>query len=155
MGFCDSHEYMEFMRQCPEFERMQVRTGTILFKYWFSVTRKEQRKLFEKRKADPLKRWNMSDVDAASLGLWKEYTQAKEAMFFYTNTASCPWTIVKSDDKKRARLNCMQDFLRRLDYPDKNEEVVVGPDPLVVGSPAQVLREDLDFENWPFKEAND
>lgn len=152
MGFCDCHEYLEFMRQCPEFERMLVRTGTILFKYWFSVTRKEQKKCFQARKNDPMKQWKMSDVDAASIGLWKEYTQAKEAMFFYTNTASCPWTIVKSDDKKRARLNCMQDFLLKLDYPNKNKEVVVGPDPLVVGSPAQVLREDLDFEKWPFKD---
>ena len=151
MGFCDSHDYLEFMRQCPEFERMLVNSGIKLFKYWFSVTKKEQKARFGVRKKDPLKQWKMSPVDDASMGLWSEYTRAKEAMFFYTDTAACPWTIVKSDDKKRARLNCMQSFLSNLDYPDKNYEVVSGSDPLVVGSPAQVLREDVHLDDWPFK----
>ncbi|NND44111.1 MAG: polyphosphate kinase 2 [Xanthomonadales bacterium] len=152
MGFCDSHEYLEFMRQCPEFERMLVNSDITLFKYWFSVTKKEQKARFEARKRDPLKQWKMSPVDEASVGLWPEYTRAKEAMFFYTDTAACPWTIVKSDDKKRARLNCMQHFLSKLDYPNKDLDVVVGADPLVVGSPAQVLREDIHLDDWPFRE---
>ena len=151
MGFCDSSEYLEFMRQCPEFERMLVNSGIHLFKYWFSVTRKEQRIRFDARHQDPLKQWKMSPVDEASIGLWDEYTTAKEAMFFYTDTAACPWTIVKSDDKKRARLNCMQHFLSSLDYTNKDADVVTGYDPLVVGSPAQVLREDIHLDDWPFK----
>ena len=101
MGFCDSAEYLEFMRQCPDFERMLVNSGIRLFKYYFSVTKKEQRSRFASRMDDPLKQWKLSPVDKASVGLWSEYTRAKEAMFFYTDTASCPWTIIKSDDKKR------------------------------------------------------
>jgi polyphosphate kinase 2 len=149
MGFCDSSEYLEFMRQCPEFERMLVNSGIRLFKYYFSVTKKEQRRRFASRMEDPLKQWKMSPVDKASIGLWSEYTRAKEAMFFYTDTASCPWTIIKSDDKKRARLNCMQHFLSHLDYPDKDVEVVSGPDPLIVGSPSQVIRKDVHLDSWP------
>jgi polyphosphate kinase 2 len=149
MGFCDSSEYLEFMRQCPEYERMLVNSGIQLFKYYFSVTKKEQRHRFASRMDDPLKQWKMSPVDKASVGLWSEYTRAKEAMFFYTDTASCPWTIIKSDDKKRARLNCMQHFLSMLDYPDKNLELVTGPDPLIVGSPSQVIRKDVHLDAWP------
>ena len=149
MGFCDSTEYLEFMRQCPEFERMLVNSGIRLFKYYFSVTKKEQRRRFAARMEDPLKQWKLSPVDKASVGLWNEYTRAKEAMFFYTDTASCPWTIVKSDDKKRARLNCMQHFLSKLDYPDKDFDVVTGPDPLIVGSPSQVIRKDVHLDAWP------
>ncbi|MFC1740158.1 polyphosphate kinase 2 [Pseudomonadota bacterium] len=149
MGFCDSAEYLEFMRQCPEFERMLVNSGIKLFKYYFSVTKKEQRRRFASRMDDPLKQWKLSPVDKASVGLWSEYTRAKEAMFFYTDTASCPWTIIKSDDKKRARLNCMQHFLSKLDYPDKNLKVVNGADPLIVGSPSQVIRKDVHLDAWP------
>lgn len=149
MGFCDSAEYLEFMRQCPEFERMMVNSGIRLFKYYFSVTKKEQRRRFAARQDDPLKQWKLSPVDKASVGLWNEYTRAKEAMFFYTDTASCPWTIIKSDDKKRARLNCMQHFLSNLEYPDKDYEVVSGPDPLIVGSPSQVIRKDVHLDAWP------
>ena len=151
MGFCDSSEYLEFMRQCPEFERMLVNSKIRLFKYYFSVTRKEQRARFASREQDPLKQWKMSPVDKASVGLWHEYTRAKEAMFFYTDTAACPWTIIKSDDKKRARLNCMQHFLSELDYPDKDPEVVTGPDVLIVGSPSQVIRKDVHLDDWPEK----
>jgi len=151
MGFCDSTEYLEFMRQCPEFERMLVNSGIKLFKYYFSVTKKEQRMRFASRQQDPLKQWKMSPVDKASVGLWHEYTRAKEAMFFYTDTASCPWTIIKSDDKKRARLNCMQHFLSMLDYPDKDLDVVTGHDPLIVGSPSQVIRKDMHLDDWPEK----
>jgi len=142
MGFCDSLEYLEFMRQVPELERMLVRSGIRMFKYWFSVTHEEQERRFTARQADPLKHWKLSAVDRQSQGKWTEYTEAKEAMFFYTDTADAPWTIVKSDDKKRARLNCMQHFLSTLDYPDKNEHIVRGPDPLIVGSSSQVIEKD-------------
>ena len=151
MGFCDSGEYLEFMRQCPGFERMLVNSGIQLFKYYFSVTKKEQRARFASREQDPLKQWKMSPVDEAAVSLWGEYTRAKEAMFFYTDTASCPWTIIKSDDKKRARLNCMQHFLASLEYPDKDTEVVNGPDPLIVGAPSQVLNKDVHLDDWPHK----
>lgn len=142
MGFCDSLEYLEFMRQAPDMERMLVRSGIRLFKYWFSVTREEQERRFNSRQGDPLKQWKLSPIDQESQGKWAEYTEAKEAMFFYTDTADAPWTIVKSDDKKRARLNCMQHFLSSLDYPGKNNHVVRGPDPLIVGSSAQVIEKD-------------
>ena len=142
MGFCSSLEYLEFMRQVPDFERMLSRSGIHVFKYWFSVTREEQNKRFDARIDDPLKQWKLSPIDEESRGKWVEYTQAKEAMFFYTDTAEAPWTVIKSDDKKRARLNCMQHFLSSLDYPDKNEHVLHGPDPLIVGTPSQVIEKD-------------
>ncbi len=99
MGFCSPNDYLEFMRQCPELERMLVRSGIRLFKYWFSVTREEQLRRFKSREHDPLKQWKLSPIDKASLDKWDDYTEAKEAMFFYTDTADAPWTIVKSDDK--------------------------------------------------------
>ena len=140
MGFCSPEEYLEFMRQAPEFERMLVRSGVRLYKYWFSVTPEEQRRRFAERETDPLKRWKLSPIDKASLGLWDEYTAAKEAMFFYTDTADAPWTIVKSKDKKRARLNCMKHFLASLDYPGKDLNVVGLPDPLLVGRARHVMK---------------
>lgn len=132
MDFCEPGEYLEFMRQTPEFERMLVRSGIKLFKYWFSVTRDEQSRRFEARKTDPLKQWKLSPIDRASLDKWDDYTEAKEAMFFYTNTADAPWTVIRSDDKKRARLNCMRHFLADLDYPDKDLTVATPPDANVV-----------------------
>ena len=142
MNFCNANEYLEFMRECPDIERMLVRSGIRLYKYWFSVTREEQARRFASRADDPLKQWKLSPIDKASLDKWDAYTEAKEAMFFYTDTADAPWTIVKSDDKKRARLNCMQHFLSTLDYPDKDRHVVRGPDPLIVGSSAHVIGRD-------------
>jgi len=139
MGFCSPHEYLEFMRQCPELERMLVRSGIKLFKYWFSVSREEQRQRFAARETDPLKQWKLSPIDRASLDKWDEYTEAKEAMFFYTDIADAPWTIVKADDKKRARLNCMQHFLFSLPYATKDRSIVTGPDPLIVGNSAHVI----------------
>lgn len=139
MGFCTPNEYLEFMRQCPDFERMLVRDGVRLFKYWFSVTQEEQRRRFEARKTDPLKHWKLSPIDLASLDKWPDYTEAKEAMFFYTDTADAPWTVVKSNDKKRARLNCMEHFLSSLPYPDKDERIVKQPDPLIVGTSRHVI----------------
>jgi polyphosphate kinase 2 len=142
MGFCSSLEYLEFMRQVPDLERMLVRSGIQLFKYWFSVTREEQMRRFESRQGDPLKQWKLSPIDEMSRDKWDEYTEAKESMFFYTDTADSPWIVIKSDDKKRARLNCMQHFLTNLGYPDKDRRVVHGPDPLIVGTPSLVIEKD-------------
>ncbi len=139
MGFCQPGDYLEFMRQTPELERMLVRSGIRLYKYWFSVTQDEQRRRFQSRETDPLKRWKLSPIDKASLDMWDDYTEAKEAMFFYTDTADAPWTIIKSNDKKRARLNCMQHFLTSLDYPGKDSSIVHAPDPLIVGRAEHVL----------------
>lgn len=139
MGFCTPTEYLEFMRQAPELERMLVRSGIRLYKYWFSVTREEQRARFLARETDPLKMWKLSPIDKASLDRWDDYTEAKEAMFFYTDTADAPWTIVKSDDKRRARIEAMRHFLFNLPYDGKDESVVHEPDPLIVGSTAHVI----------------
>ena len=139
MGFCTPTEYLEFMRQTPELERMLVRSGVRLYKYWFSVTRDEQLRRFKARETDPLKQWKLSPVDKASLDKWDDYTEAKEAMFFYTDTADAPWTVVKSNDKKRARLETMRHFLSTLDYPGKDPKVAVAPDPLIIGHASQVI----------------
>jgi len=139
MGFCSPNEYLEFMRQTPDFERMLVRSGIRLYKYWFSVTRGEQMRRFKSRETDPLKQWKLSPIDKASLNKWDDYTEAKEAMFFYTNTADAPWTIIKSNDKKRARLNCMRHFLSTLEYPDKDLSIAKAPDPLIVGGAGHVV----------------
>jgi len=134
MGFCQPGEYLEFMRQAPELERMLVRSGIKFFKLWFSVSRNEQFRRFQARQHDPLKQWKLSPIDMASLDKWQNYTEAKEAMFFYTDTADAPWTVVKSDCKKRARINAMKFVLNALDYPNKNKKVATPPDPLIVGS---------------------
>jgi polyphosphate kinase 2 len=140
MKFCSANDYLEFMRQAPLLEQMFRRSGVRLYKYWFSVTREEQLRRFKSRETDPLKQWKLSPIDLASLDKWDDYTEAKEAMFFYTDTADAPWFIIKSDDKKRARLNCMRHFLSTLDYPNKDENLVVGADPLIVGSPSHVVQ---------------
>jgi len=134
MGFCSPHEYLEFMRQAPEFERMLVRSGIRLFKYWFSVSREEQLRRFLGRARDPLKQWKLSPMDVESLGRWEEYTKAKEAMLFYTDTADAPWTIVRSDDKKRARINAMKYLLSQIPYPGKDEELVDAIDTRIIGA---------------------
>ena len=134
MGFCNDRQYLEFMRQTPQFERMLVNSDTILFKFWFSVTRQEQLRRFHSRKHDLLKQWKLSPIDIQSLDKWDDYTKAREAMFFHTDTADSPWTIIRSDDKKRARINCMRYFLSKLDYPDKDLSLVGEPDPLIAGS---------------------
>ncbi|KIN78404.1 polyphosphate kinase 2 [Sulfitobacter mediterraneus] len=141
MDFCAPAEYLEFMRQTPEFERMLVRSGIKLFKYWFSVTQEEQKRRFASRETDPLKRWKLSPIDRASLDKWDDYTEAKEAMFFYTDTADAPWTVIRSNDKKRARLTCMRHFLSQLDYPDKDHSVVQAPDPLIFHQAEALLRD--------------
>jgi polyphosphate kinase 2 len=133
MGFCTDEEYLEFMRQAPEFERNLARSGLHLIKFWFSVSRKEQRRRFKERKSHPLKQWKLSPVDLASLDKWEEYTRAKEAMFFYTDTADAPWTVIKSDCKKRARLNAMRYVLHKLPYANKDLDRIGPLDPLLVG----------------------
>jgi polyphosphate kinase 2 (PPK2 family) len=134
MGFCSPHEYLEFMRQAPEFERMMVRSGIRLFKFWFSVSREEQLRRFIDRAQDPLKQWKLSPMDVESLGRCDSYTKAKEAMFFYTDTADAPWTVVRSDDKNRARLHAMRHVLHAIPYAGKDTDTVKPPDPLIVGS---------------------
>lgn len=133
MGFCTDGEYEEFMRQAPEFERNLTRSGIFLIKFWFSVSREEQRRRFKERKLHPLKQWKLSPVDMASLDKWDDYTKAKEAMFFYTDTADAPWTVVKSDCKKRARLNALRYVLQKLPYANKDTAQIGPLDPLIVG----------------------
>tara|TARA_R110001592_G_C13067471_1_gene741513 strand:+ start:137 stop:1003 length:867 start_codon:yes stop_codon:yes gene_type:complete len=135
MEFCNDQEYLEFLRQVPELERMFVNSGILLYKYWFSVSRIEQFNRFKSRQNDPLKQWKLSPIDMASLEKWDDYSKAKDAMMFHTNTKDAPWTIVRSDDKKRGRVNCLRHFLSSLDYPGKDTRVVKKPDPLIVGLP--------------------
>tara|TARA_R110002096_G_scaffold429445_1_gene642317 strand:+ start:152 stop:1168 length:1017 start_codon:yes stop_codon:yes gene_type:complete len=142
MDFCQPGDYLEFMRQTPDLERMLVRSGIRLYKFWFSVTPQEQQRRFAKRETDPLKQWKLSPIDKQAVQKWDDYTEAKEAMFFYTDTADAPWMVVKSDDKKRARLNCIHHFLASLSYPNKNKHVVRGADPLIVGNASNVIVQD-------------
>src|SRR3984957_10576168 len=142
MGFCSPHEYLEFMRQTPEFERMMVRSGIRFYKFWFSVSREEQLLRFIYRAQDPLKQWKLSPMDVESLVRWEAYTKAKEAMLFYTDTADAPWTIVRSDDKNRARLNAMKHILHTIPYAGKDKHVVQPPDPLILGSAKSIYEKD-------------
>jgi polyphosphate kinase len=138
MGFCTNAEYDEFLRQAPEFERHLVRSGVHLFKFWFSVSRAEQRRRFKERQSHPLKQWKLSPVDMASLDKWHDYTRAKENMFVHCDTSDAPWTVLKSDCKKRARLNAMRYVLHRLPYANKEEPTIGAVDPLIVGRPSLV-----------------
>ena len=133
MGFCSDEEYEMFMRQVPELERHLVASGIHLVKFWFSVSREEQRRRFREREIHPLKQWKLSPIDLASLDKWDDYTQAKEAMFFHTDHSESPWIVVKSDCKKRARLNAMRYVLNSLDYTGKDIANVGPTDPLIVG----------------------
>ncbi|MDP3522376.1 MAG: polyphosphate kinase 2 [Hydrogenophaga sp.] len=133
MGFCKPEEYQEFMRQAPQFERQLVRSGVFLIKFWFSVSREEQRRRFKERKTHQIKQWKLSPIDMASLDKWEDYTQAKEAMFFETDTADAPWTVIKSDCKKRARLNAMRYVLQKLPYNNKDAQHIGALDTLIVG----------------------
>ncbi len=142
MGFVEPRDYMEFLREVPDLERMWVRSGIHVIKLWFSVSRAEQRTRFVIRQVDPVRQWKLSPMDLASLDKWDEYTEAKETMFFYTDTADCPWAVIKSNDKKRARLEAMRHVLSRFDYPDRDDEVVGRADPLIVGSAASILEQD-------------
>ncbi len=135
MGFCSQHQYEEFMRQAPDFERMLVRDGITLIKFWFSVSRREQIARFTIRRIDPVRQWKLSPMDLASLDRWDTYTDAKEAMFYYTDTDWAPWTVVRSNDKKRGRIEAMRFLLDQLPYDEKDDSVVGIPDPHIVGPP--------------------
>jgi len=133
MAFCSDHEYREFMRQAPVFEQNLVHSGIHLIKFWFSVSREEQRRRFGERESHPLKQWKLSPIDKASLDKWDDYTKAKEAMFFHTDTADAPWTVIKSDDKKRARINALRFLLHSFPYTQKDPERIGAIDSLLVG----------------------
>ncbi len=126
MGFCSEEEYQEFLRSCPEFERMLIRSGIILIKYWFSVSDEEQERRFQDRIENPTKRWKLSPMDLQSRSRWMEYSKAKDEMFKYTDTKQSPWYVVNADDKKRARLNCIAHLLSLIPYED------LTPDPIVL-----------------------
>jgi polyphosphate kinase len=134
MGFCSDDEYFEFMHSCPEFERMLVRDGIILRKYWFSVSDEEQERRFQQRSADPRRRWKLSPMDLKSREMWVEYSRAKDEMFRYTHTPEAPWYTIESDQKRRARLNCISHILDSIEYED------VLPEPLEL--PPRPPRED-------------
>jgi polyphosphate kinase 2 len=144
MGYCTDDEYDRFMRQAPEFERMLVEDGVLLVKLWFSVSRGEQRTRFVIRRIDPVRQWKLSENDIESLDRWDAYTSAKVAMFRATDTETAPWTVVKSNDKKRARIEAMRSVLARFDYADKDVDAVGTPDPRIVGAAATLLEEGED-----------
>jgi polyphosphate kinase 2 len=127
MGFCTEKEYWEFLRSCPNFEKMLIRSGIILIKYWFSVSDKEQERRFRQRLSDPTRRWKFSDIDLKSFTMWEEYSKAKDEMFNYTDTKQSPWYVVNSDDKKRARLNVISHLLSLIPYKDVVPEPVELP----------------------------
>jgi len=127
MGFCTDQEYQEFLRACPEFERMLLRSGTILVKYWFSVSDDEQERRFRRRIEDPAKRWKLSPMDMTSRTKWVEYSKAKDAMMAYTDIKQAPWYVVNADDKKRARLNCIAHLLGLIPYQDLTPEPIELP----------------------------
>jgi polyphosphate kinase 2 len=138
MGFCTDEQYQVFVEQAPIFESLLVGDGAHLIKLWFSVSRAEQRTRFLIRRIDPVRQWKLSPTDLASLDRWDDYTIAKEAMFKQTDTLVAPWTVVKSNDKKRARIGAMRVVLRQFDYPRRKDDVVGTPDPLIVGPAAEV-----------------
>jgi polyphosphate kinase 2 len=133
MGFCNEEEYLEFMREVPELERNLIRSGIYLFKFWFSVSKEEQKRRFNDRENHPLKQWKLSPIDKASLDKWDDYTDSKEKMFFYSDTSDAPWIVIKSNCKKRARLNTMRYVLNRFSYADKEENNIGKLDSLIVG----------------------
>lgn len=153
MGFCTDAENEQFLNQVPKFEKMLIESGIDLYKYWFSVSRPEQFRRFKSRETDRLKQWKLSPVDEQSLSRWDDYTNAIDRMFEYTDTDTAPWTVVRSDDKKRARLNCMQDVLYSLPYPNKNKKVVQAPDPGILG-PAKKMYKSF-IEQHPEMEGSD
>jgi polyphosphate kinase 2 len=138
MGYCSPAEYREFMRSVPQFERMLVNSGVTLVKLWFSVSRREQITRFTIRRIDPVRQWKLSPNDIASLDRWDDYTAAKNEMFRRTSTRHAPWTVVRSNDKKRGRVNAMRHVLSVLPYDDKDTALVGEPDPLIVGPPEAI-----------------
>ncbi|MFJ8192010.1 polyphosphate kinase 2 [Streptomyces sp. NPDC096094] len=139
MGFCTEPEYRQFLQQAPLFERLLTDDGITLVKFWFSVSRAEQRTRFAIRQVDPVRRWKLSPTDLSSLDRWDDYTAAKVDMFRATDTAHAPWTVVKNNDKRRGRLEAMRSLLDRCDYPSKDDKAVGSPDPLIVGAADTLL----------------
>jgi polyphosphate kinase len=144
MGYCTDEEYEEFLRSCPEFEKMLIRSGLILIKYWFSVSDSEQEKRFQDRIKDPTKRWKISPMDIESRNKWVEYSMAKDKMFSYTDTRQSPWYVVKADDKRRARLNCISHFLSMITYKDLTQQPLKLPP----------LQHDVAYVRTPVEEQN-
>ena len=140
MDFCQEKEYMDFVSQTPEFEKMITKSGISLTKFWFSVSREEQLRRFVRRILDPLKQWKISLMDIASLNRWKTYTEAKESMFFYTDTPESPWKVIRSDCKKRARLNAIRYILTQYKYTDRDEDKLGIVDSKIIG-PAEHIYE--------------
>ena len=138
MGFCTDEQYETFLRQAPQFERMLVDEGVALTKFWFSVTPGEQHTRFAIRQIDPVRQWKLSPTDIALLDKWDDYTAAKVVMFQRTDTSEAPWTVIKSNDKKRARLGAMRSLLARFEYEGKDHDAVGHPDPMIVGAPANL-----------------
>ncbi len=139
MGFCTPNEYGEFFRQAPGFERSLVNSGIHLFKFWFSVSRENQIERFEARKSDPLRQWKFSPVDEASLDKWDDYTRARDSMLMKTDSAEAPWTVINSNEKKRARLEAIRHVVHSLDYPHKDKKVAHAPDPMVVRPASEIM----------------
>lgn len=139
MGYCTEGQYWEFMRQAPELERALVESGMYLFKLWFAVDREEQRKRIEARKTDPLKQWKLSPLDDEAIARWDAYSEARQVMFAHTDTAHAPWTVVLSNDKRRARIGAIQHVLSQVDFTGKDPQVAVPPDPLIVGPAATMF----------------
>ena len=142
MGFCTEKQHREFLDQVPVVERTLVDSGIRLFKFWFSVSREEQYRRFASREQDPLKQWKLSPVDEKVLGKWEEVTKAKQLMFERTHTLFAPWTIIRSDGKKRARLNCIRHVLHSVPYDEKDERVAIAPDPKIVGTPSEFYQDE-------------
>jgi len=142
MGFCSDEEYKEFVSQAPKFEEMLIKSGITLVKLWFSVSREEQLRRFIGRILNPLKRWKISPMDLASLPEWKKYTEAKESMLFYTDTPETPWVVIKSDDKKRARLNALRYVLQLFPYEDKDLENIGELDDRIIGRATEIYTEE-------------
>jgi polyphosphate kinase 2 len=145
MGFCTDEEYWEFMREAPEFEKMLINSGLHLTKFWFSVTPAEQRTRFAIRRIDPVRQWKLSPMDIESLDKWEGYTEAKEAMFHYTDTERSPWTVIRSNDKKRARIEAIKHILLKFDYEGKNADVIGEPDKALIGPASAMSEHDSDL----------
>jgi len=146
MGFCSTEEHHEFLKEVPEFEQMLVKSGIILMKYYFSVSKKEQARRFKKRETDPLKQYKLSPVDKESQKLWDKYTIAKFSMLMSSNTDMAPWAVIKSDDKKKARINCIKHILRHVEYPNKIEDNLIDIDKCILVSGTEEI-ESMEKEN--------
>ena len=153
MEFCTEKQYMEFVSQAPAFEGMLLRSDIVLIKFWFSVSRTEQLRRFVQRIVDPLKQWKISPMDLASLSRWDDYTEAKESMFFFTDGPECPWRVVRSDCKKRARLNVMRYVLNNIPYEDKDESVIGSVDSKILGPAEKIYEPDELLHRELFKDA--